>query len=150
MGRSLQSKAPIGTLIVPTGCVREEGTSPHYVGDEAALAASRRLVQVIGEVGAQEGAKIVAGPVWSIDAPYRETVSKINAYQARGVLGVDMETSAMYALGVVRRVEVCNLLVVSDELWHEWKPAFGTPELEEATRRGRRVVLQTVRRVTSE
>ena len=49
----------------------------------------------------------------------RETLDKITNYHNQGVLGVDMETSAMYTLGQVRNVEVCNLLVVSDELWNK-------------------------------
>jgi len=44
----------------------------------------------------------------------RETEEKVRTYAQRGVLGVDMETSAMYALGIFRGVEVCNLLTVSD------------------------------------
>jgi hypothetical protein len=43
-----------------------------------------------------------------------------------------METSAMYALGRFRGVRVCNLLVISDELWQAWRPAFRTPELHAA------------------
>jgi len=69
-------------------------------------------------------------------------VSKIEAYRRRGILGVDMETSAMYTLGRVRGVEVCNLLVVSDELWHDWRPAFGSTELADATQRAERVILR--------
>jgi len=93
-----------------------------------------------------EGVKVVPGPLWTTDAPYRELVSKIEAYRRQGVVGVDMETSAMYALGRVRGVAVCNLLVVSDELWHEWRPAFGSPELREATQRAQRVILRCAAR----
>jgi nucleoside phosphorylase len=55
-----------------------------------------------------------------------------------------METSAMYTLGKVRRVDVCNLLVVSDELLHEWKPAFGTPELDDANTKAQQVILRMI------
>ena len=56
--------------------------------------------------------------------------------------GVDMETSAMYALGQFRDVRVCNLLVVSDELWREWRPALDRPEVKDATACARRVILR--------
>jgi hypothetical protein len=50
----------------------------------------------------------------------------------------------MYALGVYRDVEVCNFLVVSDELWRDWRPVFGQPELKEALKRAGEVMLEAV------
>jgi hypothetical protein len=47
----------------------------------------------------------------------------------------------MYALGQFRDVRVANLLVVSDELGQEWKPAFGTDELREAANAAQEVVV---------
>ncbi len=138
---SLQPKAPIGSFIIPTYCLREEGTSFHYLDGTATIGYSARLVERLRATCEQQGATVHAGQLWTTDAPYRETLKKIEAYRARGVLGVDMETAAMYALGYVRGVEVCNLLVVSDELWHEWRPAFGTDELRAATTRAQQVLL---------
>jgi uridine phosphorylase len=139
---SLQPGAPVGSLLVPTHCVREEGTSPHYVADDEAIVPDLRLVSLVSDVAAATREQVLPGGQWTIDAPYRELVSKIDAYRARGVLGVDMETSAMYALGRFRGVPVCNLLVVSDELWETWRPAFGTPELRVATERAQQLVLR--------
>jgi len=139
---SLQPTAPVGTCLIPTACIREEGTSAHYLDSETDIGPSARLVGMIQESCQTEGVKVVSGRLWTTDAPYRELVSKIEAYRRQRVLGVDMETSAMYALGRVRGVEVCNLLVVSDELWHEWRPAFGSPELREAMQRAERVILR--------
>jgi uridine phosphorylase len=41
---SLQPSTPIGTLLIPTACIREEGTSFHYLDDEVTVAPSERLV----------------------------------------------------------------------------------------------------------
>lgn len=139
---SLQEFAPVGTCIIPTGCIREEGTSFHYVDGSVALTPDRELVELLRKNAEAEGAPVHCGPLWTTDAPYRELDSKIETYSRQRVLGVDMETSAMYALGKFRDVKVCNLLVVSDELWKEWRPAFGTPELYEATGRALRVILR--------
>ncbi len=141
---SLQPTAPVGSFIIPTSCISEEGTSAHYLDDKTALAPSPRLRQIIIECCQTEGVNVLSGPLWTTDAPYRELVTKIEAYRQQGVLGVDMETSAMYALGQVRRVEVCNLLIVSDELWHEWQSAFGKPELRDATQRAKDVILHSL------
>jgi uridine phosphorylase len=143
---SLQEVAPVGTMLIPTGCIRDEGTSFHYVGDEVKLSADRRLTASLESAAQAEGVRIMTGRQWTTDAPYREFTSQIAAYREQGVLGVDMETSAMYALGQFRKVRVCNLLVVSDELWGSWRPAFRTSELREATELAQRVILKCLER----
>lgn len=138
---SLQQKAPVGTFLVPTSCISEEGTSAHYITPRTKLGPSKRLVRIIQEVCERRGHNIHLGPIWTTDAPYRELQTKIKSYRTEGVLGVDMETSAMYALGQFRKVEVCNFMVVSDELWHEWRPAFVSSELREGVRLATDVIL---------
>jgi uridine phosphorylase len=129
---SLQPHAPVGTILIPTTCIREEGTSGHYLNAEETVEASPRLLTIAKQACEEEGIPPLVGPHWTTDAPYRELVGKIESYRRQGVLGVDMETSAMYALGKVRTVDVCNLLVVGDELWQEWKPEFYSAKLEAA------------------
>jgi uridine phosphorylase len=129
---SLQPHLPVGAFVVPTACVSEEGTSKHYVEDGANIAPCRRLAETLYDACREEGASVVTGPLWTTDAIYRELVTKINDYRQQGVLAVDMETSAMYALGRFRGVDVCNLLIVSDEVWDDWHMGFGTPVLRKA------------------
>jgi uridine phosphorylase len=141
---SIQPEAHVGTCFIPTSCIREEGTSPHYLSSDEGLRPAQRLVRALEKARVKKGVVAYTGPVWTTDAPYREMVTTIEEYRLRNVLGVDMETSAMYALGVYRDVEVCNFLVVSDELWRDWRPAFGQPELKEALKRAGEVVLEAV------
>jgi purine-nucleoside phosphorylase len=73
------------------------------------------------------------GLVWSTDAPYRETLGKVMAYQAQGVLGVDMETSALFTLAAYRRIDLAVALVVSDDLsLLKWVHGFRDPRFSEA------------------
>ncbi len=138
---SLQHSAPVGTFLIPTDCVREEGTSAHYVDVDTPVGASLPLAEILQQCCQAEGVKVMSGRLWTTDAPLRETISKIEKYSKERVLGVDMETSAMYALGHFRGVQVCNLLIVSDELWGEWRIAFGSPELLKAEQIAEQVVL---------
>jgi uridine phosphorylase len=142
---SLQTYAPVGSMLIPTQCIREEGTSFHYVDASAELGPDAELMELLRDQAALEGIQVLVGPQWTIDAPYRELVSKVEKYRAEGIQGVDMETSAMYALGLFRGVRVCNLLVVSDELWHEWRPAFGSSELEVANQLAQQIILHCLR-----
>jgi uridine phosphorylase len=144
-GGSLQEVAPVGTCIIPTSAISEEGTSQHYIEGGAALLPDARLMTILEESCREEGIAALTGPIWTTDAPYRETRAKIGTYRRQGVLGVEMETSAMYAFGQVRGVSVCNLLVVSDELWREWH--FDGPAFANATRQAEKAILRSVARI---
>jgi purine-nucleoside phosphorylase len=57
---------------------------------------------------------------WTTDGFYREMTDDIASHMESGILGIDMETSAMYRVAEHRDVTCCNILVVSDELWTDW------------------------------
>lgn len=139
---SLQPYAPVGTMLIPIKCIRDEGTSLHYVDKNVTLEPDEGLLKLLEAACREVGADVVCGVQWTTDAPYRELVSRIVSYGEQGVIGVDMETSAMYALGKFRGIRVCNLLVVSDELWSEWRPAFRSLELKQATEQAQRIILR--------
>ena len=130
---SLQPSFPVGSIILPTACISDEGTSAHYVDDPSHIHASTDLVEALSESAKEQRVPVRAGTCWTTDAPYKEFAHLVERYQRNGVLGVDMETSAMYALAAHRNVRAANVLVVSDELWRDWNPAFGTPHLDRAT-----------------
>lgn len=144
MAGSLMEGAPVGSVILPLECIREEGTSYHYLPASVRVGPNHRLHEALSGALTRAGLAHRSGPHWTTDAIYRELVEKIEAYRARGVLGVDMETSAMYAFGEFTGAAVANLLVVSDELWHEWRPAFHSDELREAMRRTGRALLDAL------
>ncbi len=141
---SLQPEASVGSLFIPTSCISEEGTSAHYLIPDADLRADPKLAKALEIASSEEGVLIRKGPQWTTDAPYRELREKVKSFREAGVLGVDMETSAMYALASFRGIRVCNLLVVSDVLDTEWQPGFGTVALMSANEIAQRVVLRSV------
>lgn len=138
---SLQEEAPIGSLLIPGKCIRDEGTSYHYLSKDVEVAPSARLKKVIQKACIEKGSNVLSGLHWTTDAVYMELVSTIKAYRKQGVLGVDMETSAMYALGIFRKVEVCNLLVVSDEIWKEWAIGFASDNFRNGLELAKQVIL---------
>ena len=69
--------------------------------------------------------RFTSGTSWSIDTPYRETVSEARRYRHQGVLTVEMEAAALFAVGKHRKAEVASLFSVSDSLTDlPWKPQF--------------------------
>lgn len=141
---SIQPSVPIGMGIIPTGCVSEEGTSRHYVDSDTKIESNAGLATLLEEACGQESLDVATGTLLSTDAPYRELQSRMRTLRGEGVLGVDMETSAMYALGLYRGVKVCNLLIVSDEDWEEWRPAGGSEAFREARERAKRAIISVL------
>lgn len=113
---SLRQSAAIGDVVVPLDTVCEEGTSAHYPLASTPPGPSPDLLAPLREALRTEGIPFHEGTVWTTDAPYRETVAKVSAYQRRGVLAVDMETSALFTLARYRGIRLAVLLVVSDDL----------------------------------
>lgn len=137
---SLQKTSPIGSVIIPRSCISEEGTSRHYWNGE--MTADSALASALEKSCLSAGLQVTSGKHWTTDAPYMELDTRIEAYAEQGVLGVDMETSAMYALGHARNIRICNLLVVTDELWSGWNPAFKDPRVVDTVKRLEDVVFE--------
>ncbi len=127
---SLQPTLPIGALALATSAIREEGTSSHYLPSDVVAQATPTLVDALHTAARAQGRAAAKGPVWTIDAQYRELSSKVTRYAAQGVLAVEMEAAALFAVATYRQVEAAILLVIGDELFHEWRPGFHMGELE--------------------
>jgi purine-nucleoside phosphorylase len=81
------------------------------------------------------------GLVWSTDAVFRETPSKVRHYQGRGALAVEMEISACLTVARLRKSSFAAILVISDELSSlHWQPGFRDPQFKEACRAVSRIV----------
>ncbi len=96
--------------------VREEGTSQHYLPPRVEAKADTKLVAVLSESCGELGVQCHAGPVWTTDAPYRENPSKIAHFRRKGILGVDMESSALFSIGIFHRMRVATILAASSNL----------------------------------
>ncbi len=98
-----------------------EGTSRYY-SDSTVLQPSSWLLKNLQAVLNTQAPV----PVWSTDAPYRESRSMLSSLSRQyGVAVVDMEYSALCAVASHRGVDFAALFLTSDELWKkEWYPGF--------------------------
>ena len=104
--------------------VRDEGTSFHYVaaGSEPFMAAPDPAL--LGGVESElrrafpsgSGVAVHRGATWTTDAPYRETASAIEQAGRLGVLAVEMEAAALYALATARDVPIVCLAHVTNSM----------------------------------
>jgi uridine phosphorylase len=132
---SVQPDLGIGDFVIPIDAVSEEGTSQHYpIGPDKATT-DEGLNRIISEGLSNAGKHFRSGTVWTTDAPYRETPSKVARYRNQGVLAVEMEMSALMTLSVYRSVRLASLLVVSDKLSEmKWEAGFRDPRFKEMSR----------------
>jgi len=122
---TLQKDVQIGDLVVCEKALRDEGTSYHYLPDSEWAYPSNDLTAKLKS--ALESAKLPFhfGPSWTTDAPYRETIDEAREYQSQGVLTVEMEASALFAVAEHRKVEAAALFFVFDSLAElVWDPQF--------------------------
>ena len=78
------------------------------------------MIKTLSGLIEKYGGRTTSGDWWTTDGFYREMTDDIAFHMENGILGIDMETSAMYRVAQHRGVSACNILVVSDELWIEW------------------------------
>jgi purine-nucleoside phosphorylase len=110
----------IGDIILPEESISEEGTSPLYGLSGPRFKADAELADLLESTAKGLGTEVRRGLIWTTDAPYMETPAKIRRYRKQGVIGVEMETSALFAVAKLRKARVAGLLVVSDLLHEEW------------------------------
>ncbi len=93
---------PIPSVIVPDMALRDEGTSYHYLPPSEFVTAPERLASLLERELAAADAPVLRGPVWTTDAPYRETAEQIERHSAAGVLAVEMQAASLFALAQAR------------------------------------------------
>lgn len=111
----------VGHVIIPTGAVRDEGTSYHYAPPEAEVLPHPRGLAAIDDVLAEAGVPHDRGLVWTTDAFFRETAAKVARRREQGCLAVEMEAAAMFAVASFRGAVYAQLLYAGDDVSaEEW------------------------------
>jgi len=124
----------LGDILLPTWALSEEGTSGHYPV-ESRPEASHVLRLALADYLQGRNIASISGPVWTTDAPYRETWDKVSMYSRQSLLGVDMEFAALCTVAAFRGVDLAAVLLVSDELWRRpWQPGFKDKHFKERSR----------------
>ncbi len=106
----------VGHVIVPTGAIRDEGTSYHYAPADAVVAPHPRALAAIDRVLSEAGVPHDRGLTWTTDAFFRETPAKVARRREQGCLAVEMEASAMFAAAAFRGVVYGQLLYAGDDV----------------------------------
>jgi uridine phosphorylase len=146
---SIHESVKNGDFVVPEKAVIGEGTSVYYPSKNKDTRPASDMFKAIKDGLQDFSIPCHTGSVWSTDAPYRETRHKILSLQREGVIGVDMEVSALFSAAQFRRVECGALLVVSDELASlRWKPGFSSIRFQKSRKKAAEVVSAICNKLT--
>ncbi len=125
----------VGDVVLVDRAFADEGTSGHYFHSAGEFSASPRLGKRVERALKRAQTPYLTGSVWTTDAPYRETRRKAAAFGDKGAVGVNMESSALFALCEYRGVQIASLQVVSDLLWGKrWRPSFHKSKVTSSSR----------------
>jgi uridine phosphorylase len=125
----LQQNMNIGDIVICDRAIRDEGTSFHYLPGEKFAYASPELTERLNTAFERKGIECSRGTSWTTDAPYRETNEELRQYRSEGVATVEMETSALLAVGAYREVCVSAVFAISDLLLEEgWNQGYHSEE----------------------
>lgn len=106
----------VGHIIVPTGAVRDEGTSHHYQPVDVAVVPHPLAVEAIDAELSDAGVPHDKGLTWTTDAIFRETPEKVARRREQGCISVEMEASAMFAVAMFRGAVYGQLLYAGDDV----------------------------------
>jgi len=122
---SLNAALKIGDFVVCDQAIRDEGTSYHYLTPSKYASAATEIVTGFETIFRKHQQSFHRGASWTTDAPYRETRAELIHYQREGILTVDMEASALFAVAQYRGVKMGAAFIVSDSLSQsKWEPHF--------------------------
>jgi len=136
---SLAAELEVGTTVLCSRALRDEGTSFHYARPSTWAWPTRELYLRLADRLRRLRVPFAVGSSWTVDAPYRETIAEVRSVRARGVRTVEMEASAPFTVARVRGRQSAALLTVSDLLDERgWTPRPTTRSIDCSRSRSRR------------
>jgi len=113
---SLQPELTAGSLVLSTGAIRGDGVSRHYLPDAEIVNSSAEMLGGLSHSLESKNYPHSTGITWTTDAPFRERRDEVLEYQRRGVLAVDMEAAAMFAVAEANQRSALAAFAISDSL----------------------------------
>ena len=112
-----------GSLIIPTGAIRKDGTGKEYVPVEYPAVPSFQLVSELAAAAGKLGHQHALGVVECKDSYYgqhdpqrmpvhQELLEKWDAWKMAGALGSEMESSTLFIVASVLRVRCATVLLL--------------------------------------
>ena len=133
----IRAMGPPPYVVLIDRALRDEGTSYHYLPPSPYSHLQPALRQRI-EVGWDHTSlPLFTGATWTTDAPFRETAAMMETCREQGILAVEMEAAALYALAEATRREIVCFAHVTNQMGREG-------DFEKGEEAGSRTMLQII------
>lgn len=111
----LHRSLKVGDFIVPTAAIRGEGVSRHFVPPEVPALPTFKIQKFVSEKIVEKGLDYRTGVIHTTDYRFWEFSETFKEQlHAQRVIGIEMETAAVFTVGFVSKVPIGALLLVSD------------------------------------
>ena len=95
---ALQSDIEIGDMVVATGAAKDEGTTKRYEDETVPAVPDYDVLSSLVDAAEDNDESVHVGPIATDDAFYAETEAYVEAWEAAGLLAVEMEAAALFSL----------------------------------------------------
>lgn len=112
----LQADQKLGHLVISKGAIRDEGVSRHYLPPSETVESSSEMAEGVAAILANQNRSYSSGLTWTTDAPFREIRRDVLAHQSNGVLAVDMEAAAIFAVAQANGLSALAVFSIADTL----------------------------------
>jgi len=113
---ALQSGIGIGEMIVATAAAKEEGTTERYEDVAVPAVADHDVTAALIDAAGRRDDPVRVGPIATDDAFYNETETYVRAWEAAGLLAVEMEAAALFSIARRRGLRAGALCTVDGNL----------------------------------
>lgn len=110
-----QPELKLRQIVVATHAVTNSNL-PEAIGAPSPIVASPRMLDVVRSVSAANDIGLELGTVFSSDIFYEKDNATQDHHTANGVLAVEMETAALYAICAVEGAEALAMFTMTDHL----------------------------------
>ncbi|MEK3788581.1 MULTISPECIES: purine-nucleoside phosphorylase [Paenibacillus] len=113
----MQEHVRVRDVILAQASCTDSSMNRHVFGGyDYSPIASFPLLKAAYDRGTAKGLKLHVGNIFSSDMFYRDDKSVVEKLMQYGILGVEMETTALYTLAARHGVQALTILTVSDHL----------------------------------
>jgi uridine phosphorylase len=114
---SLSKKYSIGTIFIPHGAIRDDGTSPQMIPIEVPAIAHPELYYQLRDSAKDENVESPFGLVWTTGVYYSEDNERVTKWRDLGAVCVEMESSFLFSLhGLKPDIKVASILTSDGDL----------------------------------
>ncbi|MEN9343490.1 MAG: hypothetical protein RLZZ453_277 [Chlamydiota bacterium] len=129
---SLQTKAKRGDLVLCEKAIRDEQISHNYLPTAKYIHAPRRMSTKLQMQMKKMNIPFHIGSTWTTDNLYKQTDEEVEQYRIEGVLTVEREAAALFAVAHCYQVDLAALFTISDPAKDLlWQPHFDDPQVQQ-------------------